>query len=203
MGSIYRHPNQSVDSFRESLDDILVKIATQGLPCIIAGDINIDLTKCAVDVKTAEYVDMLLTNNFIPLPVMPTRITSQTASLIDHMCFFEGQGKTGCTNLKSGNFLEDISDHSPSYTVILNEKGHRDNQRPLIRIFSEKNIDENVHVLQIADWSAAYNETDANAAYNKFSEVTHSACNQAFHQVRLSRKRLRDKKMDNQCPEKR
>jgi hypothetical protein len=161
VGGIYRHPNQSVDCFRES-PDALVKIATQGLPCIIAGDINIDLTKCAVDVKTAEHVDMLLTNKFIPLLVMPTRITSRTASLIDHMYFFEGQGKTGCTNLKSGNFLEDISDHLPSYAVILNEKSHRDNQRPLIRIFSEKNINEFVHVLQIADWSAVYNETDAN-----------------------------------------
>jgi hypothetical protein len=109
-----------------------------------------------------------------------TCITSRTASLIDHMYFFEGQGKTGCTNLEGGNFLEDISDHLPIYAVILNEKSHRDNQRPLIRIFSEKNINEFVHVLQIADWSAVYNEKDANAAYNKFSEVIQSAFNQAF-----------------------
>ena len=44
----YCHPNQNVENFKDSFDEVLVKITRQGLPCIIAGDINIDLTKCTV-----------------------------------------------------------------------------------------------------------------------------------------------------------
>jgi hypothetical protein len=49
---VYRHPNRSVERFTESLE-VLVKITTQGKPCrtIIAGDINIDLTKRTFDTK--------------------------------------------------------------------------------------------------------------------------------------------------------
>ena len=48
---------------------------------------TVDLTKCTNDKNTAEYVDNLLTNNFIPVTIMPTRITSYSASLIDHILF--------------------------------------------------------------------------------------------------------------------
>jgi hypothetical protein len=166
---------------------------------IIAGDINIDLTKCAVDTKTAEYVDMLLSNNFVPLLVMPTRITTRSASLIDHIYFFEGQCKTDCITVRSGNFLEDITDHLPGYAVITNKKNHKNKPRPMIRIFSDKNVNEFVHLLQIADWASVYNEADVNDSYNMFSEIIQTAFNQAFCLTRLSRKRARDKKMDYKC----
>jgi hypothetical protein len=42
---------------KNSLDTVLAKIATRGLPCILAGDINIDLTKCVDNTNTAEYID--------------------------------------------------------------------------------------------------------------------------------------------------
>jgi hypothetical protein len=84
IGGMYRHPNQSIDLFRNNMDAVLANIAAQHLPCIIAGDINIDLTKCDTSSDTADYVDMLLANAFVPLIVMPTRITSRSATLIDH-----------------------------------------------------------------------------------------------------------------------
>ena len=64
------------------MDTVLGKLANQKYPCIIAGDINIDLVKCNDNCDTAEYVDTLLTNNFMPAIILPTRITSRTASLI-------------------------------------------------------------------------------------------------------------------------
>ena len=39
-------------------------------------DINIDLVKCNDNRDTAEYVDTLLTNNFMPAIILPTWITS-------------------------------------------------------------------------------------------------------------------------------
>jgi len=53
---------------------------------------------------------------------MPTRITSKSATLIDHIYFYEGKSKHDNLFIKSGNLLQDISDHLPNYTLILNEK---------------------------------------------------------------------------------
>ena len=51
--------------------------------CIIAGDINIDFVKIAHSKDTADYLNNLLTNSFMPTILMPTRIKGNTATLID------------------------------------------------------------------------------------------------------------------------
>ena len=55
------------------------------VPCIIAGDLNIDLMKYMVHTQTTEYVNCLLVNNFVPTIVMPTRINDKSATLINHI----------------------------------------------------------------------------------------------------------------------
>jgi len=85
FGGTYRHPNQQIDDFMGCLDCVLNKIANQNYPRFIAGDINIDVTKCNLNKQTAEYVDMLLSNNFVPTIILPTRITSYSATLVEHM----------------------------------------------------------------------------------------------------------------------
>ena len=100
IGGIYRHPNQNISIFRDSFDPVLNRLSSQKYPCLIAGDINIDLTKCNVNNQTAEYVDMLLLNNFVPTVVMPTRITSHSATLIDHMYYYEGKKPVNLWSLK-------------------------------------------------------------------------------------------------------
>ena len=45
VGSIYRHPNQSISEFKDCLDKKLKLINRKSIPCIILGDINIDFLK--------------------------------------------------------------------------------------------------------------------------------------------------------------
>jgi len=45
IGGIYRHPGQDLKHFDQALDITLSKIQQKRLPCIIAGDINVDLLK--------------------------------------------------------------------------------------------------------------------------------------------------------------
>ena len=66
IGGIYRHPNQSISDFMSNLEHVLNTILAQKLPCIIAGDINIDLTKCNTSNDTAAYVDCLFMHNCQP-----------------------------------------------------------------------------------------------------------------------------------------
>jgi len=52
---------------------------------LVAGDVNIDLSKVKYYVDTASYVDIVLMNNFTLTILMPTRITPNTSALIDRM----------------------------------------------------------------------------------------------------------------------
>ena len=99
-------------------------------------------TKCTNNKDTAEYVDNLLSNNFIPVTIMPTRITSYSASLIDHIYYFESPKNKEYVSVKTGNFLQDISDHLPNYLLLLNNKKQSKSPRPTVRIFSEKKHDK-------------------------------------------------------------
>jgi hypothetical protein len=80
-------------------------LAKQQWPCFTAGDIYTDLTKCATNAETAEYGDMLLTNNFMPLLVMPTHTTSNSATLMDHVYYYAVLDVREHISVKNCNFL--------------------------------------------------------------------------------------------------
>ena len=64
VGGIYRHPNQNISDFKTSFEHIQDKISNQPLPCVIAGDMNIDLVKSTCHTGISHYVDNLLMHNF-------------------------------------------------------------------------------------------------------------------------------------------
>lgn len=173
IGGIYRHPNQKISEFTDLLDKTLSQLSSQKLPRIIAGDINIDLSKCSVNSDTASYVNNLLLNNFMPTIIMPTRITYNTASIIDHMYYCQGntRSENKLKTIKSGNILSNISDHLPNYTLIIN-KSREKATRPLVRIFSHKNNEQFLNTLNTLNWNeVVYKEMDVDAAYSNFIKV--------------------------------
>ena len=64
VGGIYRHPNQNISDFKTSFEHIQDKISNQPLPCVIAGDMNIDLVKSTCHIGISHCVDNLLMHNF-------------------------------------------------------------------------------------------------------------------------------------------
>ena len=54
-----QYTNQSISDFMSNLQYVLNATSDQKLPCIIAGGINIDLSKCNTSNDTAAYVDYL------------------------------------------------------------------------------------------------------------------------------------------------
>ena len=77
------------------------------------GDINIDFLRYITHQMTEKYLDMLYTNNFLPIITKPTRITDHTKTLIDHI-----YTNMAIDQVKSGIAIFDISDHLPVFTVI-------------------------------------------------------------------------------------
>jgi hypothetical protein len=118
VGAVYRHPNHSFNEFGSILDNKLSDIAKLGTPCVVAGDFNIDISKYGLHSPTTDYVNLLLSNNFLPVVVMPTRINDSTSSIIDHMYYFEGNNCKKTLEVKSGNIWSDITDHLPNFMLI-------------------------------------------------------------------------------------
>ena len=71
--------------FTKTLTDIMDIINTENKLSVIMGDMNIDLLQCQSHMKTNDYLDNLFSNGFIPEITKPTRITSHSATLIDHI----------------------------------------------------------------------------------------------------------------------
>ncbi len=194
IGGIYRHPNQRIDGFQDALEVVLHKISNQKHQCLIAGDINIDLSKSPINTETADYLGNLLLNNFLPTIVMPTRITQNTATLIDHIYYYEGLKRQDGTRIMSGNFIHDLSDHLPNYTILINDINKQTTTRPWVRIYSKTNKQTFYNKLQLANWHSVYELNDVHDAYNQFNDIITKAFNESFITKQLSRKRAKDKK---------
>ena len=90
VGGIYKHPKYRTLDFIDKLEPILSKITCSKNSSLIAGDFNIDLSKCNSDKITGDYINMLFSNNFLPTIIMPTRITPTSATKIDHIYYYDG-----------------------------------------------------------------------------------------------------------------
>ena len=113
MGCVYRHPKSKICEFTERLDALLKYLNQCKYQVVLLGDINIDFLRYITHQMTEKYLDMLYTNNFLPIITKPTRITDHTKTLIDHI-----YTNMAIDQVKSGIAIFDISDHLPVFTVI-------------------------------------------------------------------------------------
>ena len=138
VAGIYRHPNSNISHFCKQLENSLELVTKSKTPCVIAGDINIDLIKYNTHHDTTDYVNSLLVNNFMPVIIMPSRITSKSATIIDHIYYYEGYNCKKDVQLMSGNLWSDLTDHLPNYFIIVSNHVKPNADRPYVRLFSEK-----------------------------------------------------------------
>ena len=153
---------------------------------------NIDLVKSTNHSATSQFVDSLFIYNFMPTILMPTRITRSSATLIDHIYYYEGDQRNIVT-VKSGNLLTDITDHLPNFIILTKHSKVRSKIRPKIRIFSEKNMSNFKHLLENTTWDSVYTHSDVNMAFNKFHAMVENAFNVSFPLKTVSNKRAKDK----------
>ena len=89
--------------------------------------------------STQEYLNTMLSYNLIPNIIIPTRVTDRSSTLIDHI--FVRLPKSHMKNkITSGNFITEISDHLSNF-VIIDIEVNKPTERPLIRLFTKKRID--------------------------------------------------------------
>lgn len=189
LGGIYRHPGGSIGHFSHCLEEAVNKL-DMGRTCILAGDINIDLINYDHN-EVLSYTTMLLSHRFVPYITLPTRITSHSATCIDHIFVRKNNIKLPEDD-KSGIFFCDISDHLPCFVSLNYDSRKYNKMRPFIRIYSKKNCNKFLDEMSSTNWDSLFTRTE-NDWYQNFIVRLKCKFNQSFPLVKLSRKRSHDK----------
>ena len=191
IGGIYRHPKGKVQYFVDDMEATLQKLGSNATH-IILGDININLLNCE-NPHTSDYLTQLLAHNFIPKITLPTRVRDTSMTLIDHIFLRVPKGDIDRL-VYCGNLYSKITDHLPNFIAwpcdeLLQPK------RPLIRIYSEKNIKKFIAALSMINWEFLTQTTlTVDDVYEQFCETFLCVFHSCFPLTQQSRKRSKDKK---------
>ena len=85
VGTIYRPPDENVTDFLNSLRKLLSTTTTENKICYVMGDFNLDLLRHEQHAITGEFVELMFSHLLYNMITKPTRITSNTTSLIDNI----------------------------------------------------------------------------------------------------------------------
>ena len=163
IGVIYRPPNSNINDFVLYLQGLLHDPVFINKDSYLAGDFNVDLMKCNSCNHSQDFIELFMSASFLPLISKPTRVTEQTATLIDNIF---------CNVFplpESKIILSDISDHYPIFMhapIKYSKKG---------QYFRRKITDDNLRRFQQSlndtDWSYIYKTQDINLSFDYFMDI--------------------------------
>ena len=184
VGVVYRPPGRSIDDFNEHMKNIFELISNSHLPCYLMGDININLLNHALHKHTGDYLDLVYSNGFIPLINRPTRVTDQSATLIDHILTNNFVG----TNMYQGVLLSDITDHYPIFCITHDITSDcPENDYIVFRNMKEDNYTAFQRSISETDWSSIINDSTCERSFSKFHEKIKLCYNECFPLKRIKR----------------
>ena len=109
---VYRRPGTDLETFTEFISDKLDIVKSDKQACYLLGDLNINLLRHNVHRQTTDFLDIMYSNGFIPLINRPTRVTSETGTIIDHI--YSNDLNVTRTTVQ-GILVTDITDHYPIF----------------------------------------------------------------------------------------
>ena len=112
------------------------------------------------------YLNTVLQNSFVPTILLPTRVADHTCTLIDHIYYFSRNAKT---KVASGNLLTDISNHFAELVLNPTLTQSKQNERSMVRIFSEKAKNTYQNLLSEISWDEELSDKNVNKAMQVFS----------------------------------
>jgi hypothetical protein len=159
----------------ELFSNQVAHLSSLNLTVHILGDFNIDLLKYNESDFVQNYADMFFSSGFLQLIMKPTRCTSNTASLIDHII-------TNCNNKKlvSGILTLKISDHFPIFFSSAKPKPIVPPKFITVRDFSVKNINAFKNDLHAISWNDVYSCEDVHECFESFSSTFNTIYNLRF-----------------------
>ena len=164
-------PYACVDVFNKIMCDILNTVQTERIICYFLGDLNIDHLKYEYHKPTATFLENLYTYSAFPLITKPTRITNESATLIDHVLTnnFDVDSKH-----MQGILCTSISDHYAIFHVAGNAENDSrggDITPVLQQNYCQRNVNKFINEVKELDWSGVAEMYDAQLAYSAFHKL--------------------------------
>ena len=177
---IYRMPNTSLDIFNDRVTSILNTITRENKLCYFLGDLNIDLLKHENHSPTSDFLDIMYSYSMFPLITKPTRVTKDTATLIDHIFtnnFFETDSKH-----VQGILCTSISDHFALFHMIGNvsKSSLCDSEPSFGRNMCHANVVKFRDAMSAIDWREILSISDVQVAYSSFHKIISEKYNKCF-----------------------
>ncbi len=95
-----------------------------------------------------------------------------------------------CNKITTSNIYNKITDHLPNlfFMKMHRKDSHMIGERPITRLYSEKNISTFKTLLSLSDWKSFLICQDGNIAHVEFMKIYDQSFNEAFPLVRSSNK---------------
>ena len=163
VGVIYR-AHTPIDNFVGDFNPILNKINQENKINFIMGDFNIDLLKDDTDRATHDYLDLIYSHSLIPSIHKPTRITEETATIIDNILTNYDR------DVNSRIVLTDISDHLPTIVTTNCAVPNKSNNNKYVhkRLLTDGNVSKLKQKLSNIEWDNVLQGDNVNDDYEMF-----------------------------------
>jgi len=174
VGVIYR-AHTAIEYFVQDVDSIFQIINKENKVSYVMGDFNIDLLKDDSHSPTHNYLDFIYSMSLIPTIYKPTRITENTATLIDNIL-------TNANNpVESAILVTNISDHLPTILVsdlsceMPDDKQTSRQKHIYKRKYTNDNVEYFKQELKKVKWNDIFVDSNVNSDYDifvqKFNEL--------------------------------
>ena len=177
LGEIYRVPNTNVQLFIEKYEQIVLTVLNEKKELLIGSDQNLNLIKAGSDKNVQQFLDVNYANGLLPVIHKPTRITHDTATLIDN--FYT----TDTATHKSAIILNDISDHLPIF-ICFGKPNKKQNSKGTvtftIKDYNENSISKINDELSQINWSTSIGSMNTQDSFdyiiNKIQDAVNNHC---------------------------
>ncbi len=170
IGVIYRPPDSNRHPFIEHLSTTINKINQEKLPSFICGDLNINLLNCSTHSDTNDYLNTFYAASFYPLIDKPTRVTTKSYSLIDHIFTNVLDSK-----ITPGVLFNDITDHFPIFMILNNNINNypktKQKKYHTTRKINQSTMDSFSAELEQVNWDKVLNNSSSDNSYHIFIKL--------------------------------
>lgn len=164
---VYKPPSTVWEEFENGFSSLMDAVELSNLECICMGDFNFDLLSLYND--NLDFLNLFSSYDFYPLVGIPTRVTGQSATLIDNI-FVRSRVLHSCY---ADVIVNEVSDHFPIVAVTSYQYAIKQNRTKVKRRqLKKENLQKFREELSIVSWKPVYEESEsASAAFDKFMDI--------------------------------
>ena len=167
LASCYRAPNSDQLEFIAAYTALLNKLNAESKKVVIGLEHNLDLLKCNKHRNTHDFLEKNLEKHMLTCLTKPTRITHNTATLIDNVLCSE----VLYHGSKNYILIDDISDHLSCLCIFENVfPTQLTTSYVFKRRLTEKNLLYINADLSNGDWSTTISGNNCNEQFNSFHD---------------------------------